>query len=410
MEIVEMYARDSGNKIKYWSIQVEQQTHDESFIIIKHGQLGGKLQTKVDPIIEGKNIGKANETTPHQQAESEAKSRVELQRKKGYKTLDDLGVGVDVPDSSFKYSIGEDGSDSLQMLLNAILPKSNTDANDNLIPMKCQGYYKDDEKTKVRIKFPCGGQPKVNGVRAFIKWKDGKAIIFSKKGLEYSILEHITNEFKEEDFEHDGLELIYDGELYIPKTILTDITSSVRTRNLGTQAVKFYTFDLAIPTLSQAQRLAILDDMFDPSKSSLSVAKNIVKVKTVEVYSDSDAQTLTDDWIREGYEGGVFRDFKAEYGFGKRPMTIVKLKRKMSQEFLIVDVIPQEKRPDLALFVCMSKGGKFETNPEGSTELRRQYLRDRDKLIGKMATVEFFEYSVNNKPFHTTMVAIRDYE
>ena len=51
--------------------------------------------------------------------------------------------------------------------------------------------FADKKKEDLSITFPCYIQPKVNGVRAFIKLVNDKIKIFSKKGLEYN-LPHIT--------------------------------------------------------------------------------------------------------------------------------------------------------------------------------------------------------------------------
>lgn len=408
-----MYARDSSGKIKVWSISVAHIPTDDDAVVIttEYGQYGGKLQKSFNTIREGKNLGKANTTTPYEQAVKEATATAEAQRRLGYKTLTDLEIhrtewqDEETKQAIYMYGYGSKESSALDKILDEFLPKDNTDKDDNMIPMKCQKYWKDQKGIAVpRVHFPCFGQPKVNGVRAFISWENGKVVIRSKKGLEYTILEHIEKDFTEDDFTHAGTKLVYDGELYIHGTILSDITSAVRTRSLATQAVRFFTFDLAIPNIGQEKRLEILT-----LKTPLN-SQNIKLVSTVVVKDNDSAQRLTDEWIELGYEGGIFRSFHDMYGFGKRPMYITKLKRLEEMEFKIIDVIPQGKRPDLALFVCMSKGGRFETNPEGSEELRRKYLVDREKLIGKMATVQFYEWTVNNIPFHTKMIAVRDYE
>lgn len=75
-------------KAKIWSIRVFQR--DLSAVIeTSHGYLGGKIQVNEKVITTGKNIGKKNETTPLQQAESEAraawikKKKVDIRNKVG---------------------------------------------------------------------------------------------------------------------------------------------------------------------------------------------------------------------------------------------------------------------------------------------------------------------------------------
>lgn len=72
-------------KIQQWSIWVEEKGksgHPE--VWIEHGQVDGKKQLAPDIISEGVNVGKANETTPLQQAELTMERKITKQREKGY--------------------------------------------------------------------------------------------------------------------------------------------------------------------------------------------------------------------------------------------------------------------------------------------------------------------------------------
>ncbi|MGL5565314.1 MAG: hypothetical protein ACRDC4_06230, partial [Plesiomonas sp.] len=68
-----LFGKDTKGGIKQWSISVE-----SNVITVMHGKLGGKMQTKFT-VCEGKNIGRANETTPWQQAQAEAESKYKKQ-------------------------------------------------------------------------------------------------------------------------------------------------------------------------------------------------------------------------------------------------------------------------------------------------------------------------------------------
>ena len=63
------------------------------------------------------------------------------------------------------------------------------------------------------------------------------------------------------------------------------------------------------------------------------------------------------------------------------------------------------------MFVCVSENGKdFTVNPQGSHEVKKEYLTNKDKYIGKWLTVKFYERTAEGKPFHTTGIAVRDHE
>src|ERR1035437_5177476 len=87
MNLTTLYKKTSTGAIQYWRIFVyEDSDHSTAYIIeTEYGQVGtNSPQTTLDTIYKGKNIGKKNETTPHEQAAHEATSKWENQQKKGY--------------------------------------------------------------------------------------------------------------------------------------------------------------------------------------------------------------------------------------------------------------------------------------------------------------------------------------
>jgi ATP-dependent DNA ligase len=408
-----LYSRNSRGKILSWEILVklysECNDSDDSItsvIIIYDGEMDGKKVETTNIITKGKNIGKMNQTTPYDQACSEAESRWNKKRKQGYKSMADLGI--------------ESLAD-----LELALPKDRTDDNGNIKPMKAQQYFKDNGE--VRIKFPCLGQAKLNGFRVIAKLEtveEGEGIFKqsvekitfrSKEGLRYTVLQHIEEDFHKlfDYFKWSGFapseHLAFDGEMYTHGEILSEISSSVRKKNSKTPNLKFYVFDLAVEDITQEERNKLLSQL-DKNIKGLNIT-NIVIVPSFPIGNNLIAQTFTDNQIKAGYEGAIFRDPKATYQFGKRPQTMVKLKRSQDKEFIVKDVISGEFSPDLGIFVCIAENGEdFKVTPEGTHEQKREYLLNKAKYIGKKLTVKFFERTKNGLPFHSVGVTIRDYE
>lgn len=402
-----LYSRDSRGKILMWEINVTAEAkvgelnNTISFINIYEGEKDGKRTGTSIEITKGKNIGKMNATTPYEQACSEAESRWNKKRKQGYKSMADLGI--------------ENLTD-----LELALPKDRTDDNGNIKPMKAQPYFKDNGD--VRIKFPCLGQAKLNGFRVIAKLEtveEGEGIFKqsiekitfrSKEGLRYTILEHIEQELQQIfDYVPPGFAEPLDGEVYIHGEILSEISSAVRKRNSKTSLLKFYIFDLAQTEIIQSkrvERLKIINNIID-----LKNLKNIIVVPSFPIGTNEIAQTFTDNQIKAGYEGAIFRDPKATYQFGKRPQTMVKLKRSQDKEFKIIDVVGGDNAPELGIFVCLAENGmQFKCTPEGNRELKMDYLTNKQNYIGKPVTVRFFERTKDGLPFHAVATTIRDYE
>jgi len=410
-----LYARDSKGKILEWSVATEQLGLDTS-IRISYGEFDGAKAITWRNKIQGKNIGKANETSGEEQAENDCVSLIKRQKDKGYIELDVVISG------------------SLLLTkeaLEAVLPKYRRDASGNIKPMKAQQYYRskknwtapdgsvwDDRKyyyiknphtiketNAIVTKFPCMAQPKINGVRALIIKEENNYIIKSKEGLIYD-LPHITNYLKSKDLQN--FIDVLDGEIYLHGESLQTISSAVKKPNLQTGYLKFIMFDLAIEEETNVERwnklkefATLVNDINSPFEL----------ITTALITSDARAQQFTDINIEKGYEGTIFRDTNATYKFGSRPVTMTKLKRALDAEFKIVNVLPQEKDNTKANFECITKEGeKFLVDPKGTDEYKRNLLISANEIIGKNLTLTFYEYTDLGKPLHILEAIIRDYE
>ena len=84
-----LFKKTKTGAIEQWDIRVDANT-----IFIRYGHIDGAIQETSDTIKEGKNLGKKTETSPEQQALSEAQSKWEKQVKKGYvQSLEDAKAG-----------------------------------------------------------------------------------------------------------------------------------------------------------------------------------------------------------------------------------------------------------------------------------------------------------------------------
>ena len=414
---IEMYSRDSSRKVLEWKGEVI--NHDSyATILLSFGELIGKKHTISIQVTEGKNIGKSNETTPYQQAVRDLQGRALRQKRKGYKML------IDLPSShNVKTEL------DLKWFLDENLPINNTDIDGFAKPMKAQPYYKDDGS--IRIKFPCIAQPKINGFRCIcyleksitndlleeekleVKFKSKNGLVYNLPLIAETMREYFTNEVIKERllamYDINLEDVIFDGEMYIPDTLLEDISSAVRKPNANTSLLQYYIFDLAIPEYKQSDRLSALKTIFTTGTIP---TLNVKRVPNKKVNDDAEAQVITDNYIADGHEGAIFRAYNAEYLFGKRPMTMVKLKRRESAEFLIVDVVDSDKAPGVAIFLCKNDVNSeyFKVNPEGTIEKKKEYYSNKNECIGKMLTVEFYERTKRDIPFHAVGITIRDYE
>lgn len=422
-----LYKKDYKGNILKWEVQKINNIFGIS-IKISYGKYDGQLIVQTRNNIQGKNIGKSNETSPSEQADLEIKSLIANKKKEGYKSLEDLISNTNI--SIFDIN-------NLYKFLLENLPIDSTDANNNVKPMKAQQYYRSKkdwkgpdgliykdrkyfyitnpyaskENNAIIIKFPCLIQPKINGIRCTISLNNNNEVqILSKEGIKYS-LPIIEQEFKNNIscFNYNNTKIIFDGELYIHGQKLQTIASAVKSNNLYTPSVKFICFDLAIPNMANIDRIKLMKELLQ--FKTFVIESSIDYVSTFRVKNDFETQKYTDKFIEEGYEGSILRDDNATYQFGKRPMTMVKLKRTEDAEFTIVDIRPQSLNPHLGLYVCRTPEGKeFEVTPHGTEDFKRLLLFRKNQYIGKQLTCVFYEYTEDNIPFHIISNIIRDYE
>lgn len=437
-----LYARDSKSKVLEWTIEV-QSNGSQVDIKMAYGEYKGAKALRWQRDIQGKNIGKANETNAYEQAVLQVESTIRLKKKKGYLSLDEAQQQflkedkIEVKASFTFRNITEDTRDSLLLALEQYLPKNRTDADGNVKPMKAQQYYRSKknwtdpygvvwsdrkyfyllnptelkEPKAIITKFPCMGQPKINGVRCTIQIIEGKVVIKSKEGKIYNVA-HIVDflNINIDIFNYEGTNIVLDGELYIHGELLQDIGSAINKPNLNTPRIVLILFDIAIENETNLNRWKAIKFHIKPKLDS-HLNCPIQLITTIKIEGDAGAQAMTDTWINQGYEGSIFRQFDGEYAFGKRPQAMTKLKRTISHEFIIVDIVPQDKDSSKGNFICITaEGARFAVNPKGTDMFKREVLYKRESLIGERLTCNFYEWTKDKLPFHILNNTIRNYE
>jgi hypothetical protein len=389
-----LFARSMSGKIKVWYITRINTLH----ISIYYGCIGDSIIESIVPI----TMADFN---------SEINSRVKKKRREGYKSLKDLSLNI----------VDVVGDITLINILNAKLPKTNLDLNFYQKPMKAQKFRLG------KMNYPVAGQYKLNGIRSTIKINKviqgigmfsetiERPFMKSMDGLEYFIPEIIE---EARIILQNFKDIALDGELYIHKESLNNINAAIpkiyESGTIGkpgrpdlTHRVQFVTFDLAIESAIQRDRISMMRDVIS-CKSN-----RIISLETYIINSDEEAQLFTQKAISLGYEGAVFRDLEAEYKFGSRPNTMMKAKTFQDAEFEIIDIIPKDKQPTLGMFVCKNdiNDETFKVNPEGDHVYQTNLLTNKSQFIGKMLTVKFYERSgVKQCPFHANGLIIRNYE
>lgn len=79
----------------------------------------------------------------------------------------------------------------------------------------------------------------------------------------------------------------------------------------------------------------------------------------------------------------------------------------MEESFIIVDYKEGLRLEDFC-FVCQTKEGKlFEAKPIGTREMKEEYMKNINSIIGLKGEIKFFEWSKDKIPLQPIFLAVR---
>lgn len=356
VKLPKLYKKTNNKKVEEWEVGVSD--GKIPIITVEWGYSDGQKQIKETQIKQGKNIGRANQTTPYEQACSEAQSKWNKQKDKGY-------------------------SESL---------------NERVFrPMLAKSFDKDGSK----IKFPAYSSYKMDGVRLCISLQGKKLRYNSRNNKPFKVLPDILDTYLQ--FLPEGI--ILDGEIMAGKSDFQKVISAIKRDkpSSDSQLAEFHIFDMYDynqPNLKFTDRLDWLD-------------KNVVvsdKIKLVDQILTTDEEhmmRLHSKFVAEGYEGLMVRNKDSLYEVDKRSFGLQKVKTFKEEDFQIIDV--EEDKNGEAVFICLTEEGlEFRCKIEGTSEERQSYLDGN--FIDKMLSIKFFEYTNDGIPRFPVGRAVRDYE
>lgn len=373
-----LYSKSSTGKIQEWVIEVKKLDNetDESVIIVKAGQQGGKKTTHKTIITKGKNIGRSNETTPFEQACKEALSKWENKKKKAVENIEQL--------------------DDESVFIKPLLAK----------------VYKDH---KNKVEYPVYTQEKFNGVRGVAVLHENKALFFSRNGKVYNI-PYISKELLMVYADNNCPNIMFDGEIYLHGVPLEYIAGCMNRKS-------------SISKLKDKVGCKLqywIYDIYDKDNKNMTFKKRnkllnnldwreykYLKIANTDIAKDeSKLISLFNQYIENGYEGLMVRNKNGIYKPGARSSDLLKLKSFMDAEYEIVGYNEgRGKYENVPIWVCKTEdGSKFNVTPKGNMEHKKYLFDNADSMIGKLLTVQYAELTTKGTPRFGIGITIRDYE
>lgn len=288
-----LFKKSSTGKVQQWSIRVS-----GNKIISEAGYVGMKLRESVDIVKSGKNIGKRNETTPHEQAVAEARSRHQKHLDKGF---------------TFTAQSAKDGEVTKHV-------------GGGYFPMLAKDYT----KAHKNIKFPACVQPKLDGLRS--PYSNG---FYSRSRKPFTTVEFIRKQLKEMGLD----EFQFDGELYNHdlRDNFEEIVSAIKRGSSDhpmLDKIQYHIYDMPIPH----KGFSLRNNQIKLLSGKLLKCPNIRIVETRVAKSHDELMEIYEDFMEQGYEGAMVRNFDGEYAIDKRSVDLQKVKVFETDEFRILGV------------------------------------------------------------------------
>ena len=355
MKLETIYKKTKTGATQEWTIEVSDnryRTHS--------GQVGGQITTNAWTVVYGKNEGKANGTTDIEQALKEAIAKRTKKLESGY-------------------------FESI----------TNIDTKQYFEPMLAAKW----EDYKDKIQYPIYSQAKLDGIRCILT-KDG---MFSRNGKPIISAPHIFDSVK--PLFETNPDLIFDGELYADKFAndFNKIVSLVKKTKPtaddlkeSKELIEYHIYDLPSSDKNFVHRAYDLAILFE-TRSELHPHCRIVE--TYKVPSEDVVTELYEKYVEEGYEGQMLRlDGKYE---NKRSKNLLKHKSFVDEEYTILDICEGEgNRTGTAGYMVFltAEGKPFKSNVKGTWDETAEMLKNKKQLIGKQATIKYFNLTPDGIP------------
>ena len=354
MKLQTIYKKTKTGATQEWSIEVEGNKYRT-----QSGQVGGVISTNEWTVVFGKNVGRANATTDDEQALAEAVAKRTKKLESGY--FEDI---------------------------------NNINEQQYFEPMLASKW----EDSKDKITYPIFSQPKLDGIRCIVT-KNG---MFSRNGKPIISAPHIFESLK--PLFETNPQLIFDGELYADKfandfnkivSLVKRTKPTVEDLAESKKNIQYWIYDLPNEDDTFEIRSQALYDLFMEWSYFNS---HCINVDTDVCRSEKEVMELYEGYVEKGYEGQILR-LNGKYE-NKRSKFLLKHKSFQDSEFPILDICEGEgnKTGQVGYMVFEIEGKRFKSNVKCSWEEGAEILKSKSKLIGKSATIQYFNLTPDGIP------------
>ena len=250
---------------------------------------------------------------------------------------------------------------------------------------------------------------KLDGIRNSAMIENGRIIHKSRQGKVVEGLNQINqalNELGLDGYFIDG-ELIRINHDNIPSDENFRLTTTVvNSKSDNKEGLEFVVFDMTPIEdyhrgkcdMTYIERLKLMEEKIGNGNEFIRLVPKYGITKDVDEIYDK-----LNEVVNRQLEGLMLNTLNGKYEFGKRPKSIMKVKKFQDGDVLVTDVIEGDGRLVGTLGkveVQFKYKDKIYTNYVGSgfsDSERSYYWEHKDELIGKVITISYFEISTNKQ-------------
>jgi DNA ligase-1 len=361
-----LYSRRSDGGLQIWELELNGNKYR-----VTSGAVGAKQHTNEWTECQGKNMGRANATTPAEQAAAEADALWKKKYESGYREQE-----------------------------------SELDSTGIFEPMLAKKYedYKDE------LDYPVFSQPKLDGCRMV-----GRANgLWTRSGKRWTTMPHVESALA--GFFKQHPDVVLDGEAYADKlnkdfsricSLIKRTKPSAAELIECAQYISYHVYDCKLPNAKEtfAERSKFIAD-------NLAGLPGIVIVDTHLATGKAQLDKLYEGYLIAGQEGQIVRVDGAYEN--KRSKLLLKRKEFDDGEYTILGM--EEGTGNRAgtcgaMHFQNAAGKPFKSNVKGTWEFTEDLWLNRKKYMGKQATIRHFGFTPGDKiPRFPYVVTIRNGE
>lgn len=363
-----IYKKDTKGNIRFLTVK------SEGIEIVQiSGIIGTDSPVEHRKEAKPKNVGRANATTAEEQSLKECEALIVDKLTKGY------------------FNTPEEAKDE-----EVILPMLANSFKDS---MKSKRNRLSDTETLIM-------QPKIDGFCLLVDIDPAKGIVklISRQGKEITTVPHIKK-YAEQFMKTVSQRIILHGELYAGNGYTFQETCSlIKKEQPGQEVLQLVVYDVVLEEVKYLDRLTFLKRLLDTNTKGFYPNNKEVFVLIPWIYDTLNTAETHHQWcIEQGYEGMMIKTPEMLYEINKRSWGNIKYKNFEDTVIVLKDVIPSDARPEQGVFVFHWEGAEDDILKSGmkfSHEEREEFLKNKDKYIGKKVELRYFGVSEAGVPRH----------